>query len=157
VEGRIKRLETVLTSLGVNPNGDPLTEKSEAPLDLTDQLSTLIIDGEGSSHFMGNLIKITFAPVHTLKSSTLGASSGFSLFSPQGLQWISEKTGNNDLSQFIGKLARSGRGTSFPEQADLWSSLPPSEREPLPEKYIADLYVQCMYFNGLLKPSLITC
>lgn len=154
MEDRIKRLEAVLKNSGINPNGDPVAEKSDAPLDLTDQLSTLLIDEKGTSRFMGNWVLNMF---HIRKGNllklllTLGASSGFSLFSPQGLQWISAKTGSDDLSQFIGTLARSGRSESLSEQPDLWSSHSPSEREPLPTKYIADLYIQCMSCNLLSK------
>lgn len=38
---------------GIDPNGNPLTQLSDIPLNSTDQLSTLVIDGGGISRFIG--------------------------------------------------------------------------------------------------------
>ena len=35
----------------------------------------------------------------------LGSSSGFSIFSPKGIQWINEKTGDNSFQEMITKAA----------------------------------------------------
>ncbi|KAH8819212.1 fungal-specific transcription factor domain-containing protein [Xylogone sp. PMI_703] len=123
VESRIKRLESVLTASGINPNSsDSPAAESEAPSDLSDRLSTLLIDEKGTSHF-------------------LGPSSAFSLFSPQGLQWINDRTGSNELSQFISTLTQSSGHPVYRGPSELWYTLAPSEREPLPPKELAERYV----------------
>jgi hypothetical protein len=53
VEDRIKRLEFVLTASGIDPDSNPLNEVPDAPSNLTDQLSTLISNGDGVPRFMG--------------------------------------------------------------------------------------------------------
>ena len=115
-------------------NGD----KTESPADLTDKLSTLLVSEEGNSRFLGKsfLAKSHYSPSNSLT----GASSGFSLFSPQGLQWISEKTGSNDLSESISRIASTK--TPWPiGQTEIWYPMSPLDREPLPPKQLADLYV----------------
>lgn len=130
-------MESVITASGLSAHwdGSPETTSgiSDPPLEdpgkITDRLSTLLISEEGRSRY-------------------LGASSGFSLFSPQGLQWISEKTGSNELAKFISSIS-SNLQSYMPKNssAELYRPLYPSEREPLPPKVVADHYVQ-YYFNS---------
>jgi hypothetical protein len=82
----------------------------------------------------------------------LGSSSGFSLFSPQGLQWISKRTGSAELPHFIKSVIKSlkkggKRNKVFKanEKADLWSPIPQSSREPPPPKHLADQWIQCEF------------
>ncbi|RFU31904.1 hypothetical protein B7463_g4414, partial [Scytalidium lignicola] len=128
VESRIKRLESVLTASGINSSpGESPAAEPEAPYDLSDRLSTLVIDEKGASHF-------------------LGASSGFSLFSPQGLQWISDRTGSDELSRFITTLTKTGIRPLSHGPSELWYTLSPSEREPLPSKHVAERLI-LSYFD----------
>jgi hypothetical protein len=60
VESRIKRIESVL-SAALEPNAD----KAEAPVDLTDKLSTLLISAEGNSRFLGNACLVSPRPLLT--------------------------------------------------------------------------------------------
>lgn len=53
VEDRIKRLELVLTASGIDPNDESITKIPNAPPNVTDQLSTLIANGDGVPRFMG--------------------------------------------------------------------------------------------------------
>jgi hypothetical protein len=93
---------------------------------VADRLSTLLIDDEGSSIF-------------------LGSSSGFSLFSPQGLQWIANRTGTTELPRFIKtmikRLKKTLRTTAGPQ--DPWSPMPRELHEPPPPKRIADQWIKC--------------
>ncbi|KIM94323.1 hypothetical protein OIDMADRAFT_135861, partial [Oidiodendron maius Zn] len=138
VESRIERLESVLAASGIDPNsvaeadGAAAENADDLPQNVVDRLTTLLISEEGASSF-------------------LGASSGLSLFSPQGLQWISESTGSNDLSEFISTLSKTNEGPWKVNNMDLWHSMLPSQREPLPPKEIADILVECFFdtFNNV--------
>lgn len=72
-----------------------------------------------------------------------GSSSGFSIFSPQGLQWISERTGNTELKQYIKSVAKAHKATKISGKVELWSPMPASAREPLPPKDVADPWIRC--------------
>lgn len=82
-------------------------------------------------------------PGHIL-ISIIGSSSGFSLFSPQGLEWITQKTGSDELLRFLDELAVNVQASSDKITTELYRPLFASEREPLPPKHIADRYVDCM-------------
>ncbi|KAL3418749.1 fungal specific transcription factor domain-containing protein [Phlyctema vagabunda] len=56
-------------------------------MELSDRLSMIMINDKGSSQY-------------------IGSSSGFSLFSPRGLQWIWEKTGTSNLDKLISQVAQ---------------------------------------------------
>ena len=43
----------------------------------------------------------TVADLLLIISDLLGPASGFSLFSPRGLQWISSKIGSTELAEFV--------------------------------------------------------
>ncbi|RDW67544.1 hypothetical protein BP6252_08940 [Coleophoma cylindrospora] len=128
IEARIQQVESVLVASGIKPDAESSVEKPSVGTDSRDRLSSLLVDSNGTSHF-------------------IGASSGFSLFSPQGLQWISERTGDNDLTDFTSNLAKSAKGVSAPTPTNLWHSKTASDREPLPPKDIASQYVQS-YFES---------
>ena len=61
MEGRIKRMESVIKASGLNAHADTASRKSDIlppdPSKLSDRLSTLVIDEEGSSRFFGNYAK----------------------------------------------------------------------------------------------------
>jgi hypothetical protein len=92
------------------------------------------------------MLKPLFSKADRYLLSTLGSSSGFSLFSPQGLQWISERTGSDELIQFISTLLREARNCAPENATELWPPASPTERptepEPLPPREIADQYIQ---------------
>ncbi|KAI9730852.1 MAG: hypothetical protein M1834_005570 [Cirrosporium novae-zelandiae] len=89
---RIERMESLLAASGLDVPASSSNTDDTSPTEqekLSDRLTTLIIGDEpGTSHFWG-------------------PSSGFSIFSPQGLQWIAEKTGTDELQGFIAELANS--------------------------------------------------
>ena len=63
MENRIKRLEAVIVASGLNAqlNMESPSEKNDSPspdtVNVTDRLSTLVIDDEGSSSFLGTYQK----------------------------------------------------------------------------------------------------
>jgi hypothetical protein len=159
-------MESVITASGLDThwNRDTANEKFEPhpadPSKFTDRLSTLLINEQGNSRFLGDYVDSLLTMNNFLMSFlTSGASSGFSLFSPQGLQWMSERTGNDALPQFISGMTRTMRDPMPNGTAELWHKISPSKLEPLPLKEIADVYVQCrclyLYLETSTKPSLI--
>jgi hypothetical protein len=152
VESRIKRLESVLTASGIDPaqfdESEPTTkkekEKDDVTAEVTDNLSTLLISKSGTSRFIGMIVAFFIISECRVLNRTSGPSSGFSLFSPQGLKWISDRTGTNEIKQFIQTLA-GARENPWPvsRSTDLFHTMSPMEREPLPSKETADVFVDC--------------
>ncbi|EED21290.1 conserved hypothetical protein [Talaromyces stipitatus ATCC 10500] len=141
IENRIKRMESLITASGLDTQSNSVAASSPAasdssltnPIKLTDRLSTLMINENGKTRF-------------------LGGSSGFSLFSPQGLEWITQKTGSDELSRFIHELVANVQTRSDKTTAELYRPPFASEREPLPPKHIADRYVDSFFesYNKLI-------
>lgn len=83
------------------------------------------------------------------KLTNAGSSSGFSLFSQQGLEWITKKTGGtqfSDLVQHMGKVHHKEGGIfSGPS---IWYPLASHEqREPFPTADVAKIYTNCEDFH----------
>ena len=63
MEGRIKRMESVIKASGLDVQSGAVKEGSKAdtpapdPIKLSDRLSTLVINEEGNSRFFGNYAK----------------------------------------------------------------------------------------------------
>jgi hypothetical protein len=73
----------------------------------------------------------------------LGPASGFSLFSPRGLQWISSQIGSTELADFILSRARTYMLSWSEEMISMWRYLSPEPQAPLPPKASADIAVDC--------------
>ncbi|KUJ23798.1 uncharacterized protein LY89DRAFT_3279 [Mollisia scopiformis] len=142
MEDRIKRMESALITSRLHATTEPVewkeeekeeekssSERIESQAELSNHLSNLVIDARGSPNF-------------------IGLASGFSIFAPRGLRWISEKVGDkNELAQLFDKLSNSdyrdwGRG-----DADLWYPTPRSQHSPLPSKDVALQYVNCFFIT----------
>lgn len=92
---------------------------------LEDKLSIFMITDDGASGYVG-------------------ASSGFSLFSPQGLRWISEKTGNNSFERVIqGVVQKCDSEQIFPNTMKMVSD---GDCVPLPPREEAEEYMNT-YFS----------
>lgn len=61
---------------------EPNTQNAAVLDALADQMTSLITNKEGETRF-------------------IGSSSGFSIVSPKGMQWVDEKTGNNSFSRMV--------------------------------------------------------
>ncbi|OAF63243.2 hypothetical protein VC83_00234 [Pseudogymnoascus destructans] len=130
IEDRMKRMESAMNASGIAvDDGDPeaAIPAVSAQSALEDKLSIFMISDDGAAGFVG-------------------PSSGFSLFSPQGLRWISEKTGDDNFEQVIKAVSSSceHRATSGQET---FRPLSESEREPLPPKDIANEYMAAYFDN----------
>lgn len=128
IEDRMKRMESAMNASGIAIDGDPeaAIPAVSAQSALADKLSIFMISDDGAAGFVG-------------------PSSGFSLFSPQGLRWISEKTGNNDFEQVIKEVSNSCEQPTG-EQA-MFRPLQENEREPLPPKDLANEYMAAYFDN----------
>lgn len=149
MENRIKRLEAVIASSALDTRlkaDSPGRATDDTPShdseNLTDRLSTLMIDEEGSSNFLGKYSDSSVVETKAEISLTPGSASGLSMFSPQGLQWISERTGNFELPKLIKRIGKERQTNKAKTQLDLWYPLHESAREPLPPKHVADLWVR---------------
>ena len=80
----------------------------------------------------------------------LGVSSGYSLFTAEGIQWIRQKTGQNNLDQILADETFRSKTTWGSFDPSLWRSLPKEEHEPLPAPELAMSYVDCYFerFNS---------
>ncbi|KAE9376517.1 hypothetical protein N431DRAFT_501370 [Stipitochalara longipes BDJ] len=138
MEDRIKRMESAIITSGLHGIEEKEKEKNssdkiESQAELSNHLSNLVIDPNGSPN-------------------VIGWASGFSLFSPQGLRWISEKVGDKDeLAQLVRKMSRDDYGVWGRAGADLWHPKPRSQHSPLPSKDLALEYVNCFFitFNNV--------
>lgn len=139
MEARIKRMESAI----INPRQQETAEsiegqeeeqnssdKIESQAGLSNHLSNVIVDPNGSPNF-------------------IGWASGFSLFSPKGLRWISEKVGDKDqLAQLIRQISKRDYGAWGRADADLWHPVPRSQHSPLPPKDLASQYVNCFFVTS---------
>ena len=130
IEDRMKRMESAMNASGIaidDGEREAVIPAVSAQSALEDKLSIFMISDDGAAGFVG-------------------PSSGFSLFSPQGLRWISEKTGNNDFEQVIKEVSNSCDNHMTGNQA-AFRPIPDSEREPLPPKDVANEYMAAYFDN----------
>ncbi|PMD31403.1 hypothetical protein L207DRAFT_640711 [Hyaloscypha variabilis F] len=138
MEDRIKRMESALNTSGLHGVAELVegkeeekssSDKIESQAELSNHLSNLVIDPTGSPNF-------------------IGWASGFSLFSPQGVRWISDKLGNKEEAA---KLVRMSKQNSYGvwgrADADLWYPIPRSQHSPLPSKDLALQYVNSFFIS----------
>lgn len=105
------------------------------------------------------LILLPALPGHLGSKKRTGSSSGFSIFSPRGLRWISEKTGSRDLERLVDQVFHldpetwdQGCWNKFVDVT--WHPIPQDQHEPFPEKDIALKYVEGIFlYNYVLSPT----
>ena len=122
----MKRMESAMNASGITID-DPIEPTipavaSQSASSLEDKLSIFMINDDGVSGFVG-------------------PSSGFSLFSPQGLRWISERTGSRNFENCIREVAHSCDSVVFP------NTFMPNhgEPEPLPDMATAKQYIETYF------------
>ncbi|TVY39955.1 putative transcriptional regulatory protein [Lachnellula occidentalis] len=142
MEDRIKRMESAIVAPELYGTAQAVegkeeekssSDKIESQAELSNHLSNLVIDPGGSPNF-------------------IGWASGFSLFSPQGVRWISEKVGDKDeLAQLVHTMSKHDYGVWGRADADLWYPTPRSQHSPLPLKDLALQYVNSFFitFNNV--------
>lgn len=73
------------------PGQGPLKRDPKEVDSLADQMCSLITNNHGETRY-------------------IGSSSGFSIFSPKGIQWVNEKTGDNSFQHMIGHATSDKQG-----------------------------------------------
>lgn len=64
-----------------------------------------------------------------------GSSSGFSIFSPRGIQWVNEKTGDTSFQDMIMNATAQDSGKMFPTKNSVFGQLFENhKRNPMPPK-----------------------
>ncbi|KAF8458322.1 fungal-specific transcription factor domain-containing protein [Terfezia claveryi] len=82
----------------------------------------------------------------------IGSSSGFSIFSPKGIQWVNEKTGDTSFQDMITNATAQDSSRFFPTKNGVFGQLFENrKRNPMPPKgptmtLVADFFVN---FNNL--------
>ncbi|TGJ71367.1 hypothetical protein EYR41_003333 [Orbilia oligospora] len=155
-----KRLEAQrLQSIGANSPGNPLfsrpvssngtpnsggiiagsspsdiSREEEESESLSDKMSSLVTNARGETRF-------------------IGSSSGFSIFSPKGIQWVNSKTGDRAFQKMLVKLMQADHKFEH-WRPDVWDAVFSTKcQNPLPSKAEAESYAQ-EYFStvNLLFP-----
>ncbi|KUJ17595.1 uncharacterized protein LY89DRAFT_57986 [Mollisia scopiformis] len=134
LEDRLNRMEAVMAQSGLSmPTKEPgkeaktLASEEVGIQDIPDKMSLLKIFDDGTTLF-------------------IGASSGFSIFGPQGLKWVTEVTGSTEFAKVIMSLPSPHLhlASMGPE---MWGPLPDDQLERLPSKERAMIYIT-EFFNG---------
>ncbi|KAE8150881.1 hypothetical protein BDV25DRAFT_171856 [Aspergillus avenaceus] len=127
MESRIERMESILAASGLADEVATTPATTGSPTtDLDDRLSMLLLHDEGNSTF-------------------IGTASNLSLFSPAGLNWITNRTNCSDLSDLVKKRAQE---ISIFKETCLYPSHVHRGQAPLPPKNVADPLISC-YFDTL--------
>jgi hypothetical protein len=156
MEERIKRMESTIIASGLQgPAGlvnvkeeeeeeeeKTSSDRIESQAKLSNQLANLVIDSNGSSNFIGVCCFKLSACLYL--HYNLGSASGFSLFSPHGVRWISQKVGDKEeLAQLYRILSKHDYESWGHGNINLWAPKSRSEHSPLPTKEVALEYVNC--------------
>ena len=77
---------------------EPSKEKGEPVEELSDMMCSLVTNNCGETRYIGRALvrKLWISHLHVT-----GSSSGFSIFSPKGIQWVNEKTGDSSFQDMI--------------------------------------------------------
>lgn len=149
MESRIRQMESVIASKISTPeSSEDLDEGSiSRQVGISDNLSMIVINEQGGSQFVGMITTYSWPSVRSESEKSPGSSSGFSLFSPRGLRWISEKTGNRNLERLVSQVIQldpetwdQGCWNKFDDFT--WHPIPSEQLKPLPEKDLASEYVE---------------
>ena len=76
-------------------------EKSEGEVEnLSDMMCSLVTNNCGETRYIGKPVYGSCYMWNVAKA-TSGSASGFSIFSPKGIQWVNEKTGDSSFQEMI--------------------------------------------------------
>ena len=89
-----QRPQTSITS----PGADLEKEKKAEVENLSDMMCSLVTNNCGETRYIGMYTQML---CHLNTHSFPGSSSGFSIFSPKGIEWVNEKTGDKSFQQMI--------------------------------------------------------
>ncbi|QSZ31053.1 hypothetical protein DSL72_000614 [Monilinia vaccinii-corymbosi] len=129
LEDRLKRMEHVMTNSGISMDASGLERQPSQEINyqagMFEKFSSLNISGTGSEEFVG-------------------AASGFSIFSPQGLQLISKMTGNDGFAKFMAERNHI-QMNQYSVGSSLWYSMPDEKHKSLPPKEVADKIMEFIF------------
>ncbi|KAK6363371.1 hypothetical protein TWF730_000804 [Orbilia blumenaviensis] len=111
-----------------------ISREEEESESLSDKMSSLVTNARGETRF-------------------IGSSSGFSIFSPKGIQWVNSKTGDRAFQKMLVKLMQADHKFEH-WRPDVWDAVFSTKcQNPLPSKEEAESYAQ-EYFStvNLLFP-----
>ena len=83
---------------GECPSSQEEEEKQEGVEELSDMMCSLVTNNCGETRYIGTSVLSYTTP---MKLTSPGSSSGFSIFSPKGIQWVNEKTGDSSFQEMI--------------------------------------------------------
>ncbi|KAL0631435.1 hypothetical protein Q9L58_009698 [Maublancomyces gigas] len=123
--------ETPTSSTMHSLTNSPAISKEEDEVEaLSDQMCSLVTNNCGETRF-------------------IGSSSGFSIFSPKGIQWVNEKTGDKSFQQMIMEATSHDMKWSIWRQDVYGPLFEQRGKNRLPSKEVASILVQDFfrYFN----------
>ncbi|KAF8470584.1 fungal-specific transcription factor domain-containing protein [Kalaharituber pfeilii] len=104
-------------------------EEEEEVENLSDMMCSLVTNNCGETRF-------------------IGSSSGFSIFSPKGIQWVNEKTGDTSFQDMIMNTAAQDHNKFFPAKNGIFGPLFENKRRnPLPPKRPAQALIMDFFVN----------
>ncbi|APA06989.1 hypothetical protein sscle_02g017590 [Sclerotinia sclerotiorum 1980 UF-70] len=129
LEAKLKRMEHVMTNSGLSVDASrddrQPSEEINDQAAMLEKFSALNVSDTGAEEFWG-------------------AASGFSIFSPKGLQLISKMTGNDHFANYI-CATKHMRMTQYSVPASLWYAMPDDKHKPLPPREIADQILEFIF------------
>jgi hypothetical protein len=141
---RIQRMEAIISASGIDmKDGEKdIDPNVDLQTDLSDKFSMLIGKGGETSAFLGMCKPSLYFSFEIL--THVGSASGISIFSPQGIRWITEKTGSDDFARvvhFTGEAIHKSMGSD--KNTTMWRPLQEQDRMPLPEVETGKIYIKC--------------
>ncbi|KAG8525701.1 uncharacterized protein KY384_000461 [Bacidia gigantensis] len=127
MEERIARMEAIIMSSGLDRRYREPTPDNADDEELADKFSSLVFDGSGKN------------------ARYISPASNYSLLSPPGIRWITQKVGSKDLETVMAEPSLDDLATWRDFKAELYQPLPDKEREPLPNIDTAIEYVECFF------------
>ncbi|KAH8594241.1 fungal-specific transcription factor domain-containing protein [Bisporella sp. PMI_857] len=125
----MSRMENVMMASGLSLDHDDSNTEPKTGIthvntqsQLSNALSMQVVTGNGCSSF-------------------LGTSSGFSIFSPEGLKWVSEKIGGDYFSNLLKIASESHNSVTEIPGPNLWHFRPFEEHHPLPPVELAVKFI----------------
>lgn len=94
---------------------------------------------------------LTFLTEQVSNHQYLGSSSGFSIFSPKGIQWVNEKTGDKSFQQMIMEATSHDMKWSMWRQDVYGPLFEQRGKNRLPSKEVASILVQGETFRTNLS------
>ncbi|CAG9999694.1 unnamed protein product [Clonostachys byssicola] len=82
---------------------DPKAETEEQVESLSEMMCSLVTNNTGETRYIGLafLVLVISTPAYLI----LGSSSGFSIFSPKGIEWVNSKTGDGSFQTMITEVS----------------------------------------------------